>query len=424
MTMNRRTTLKGLLAAGAMGATGGALWQPPSAEALGLPKDKIKRIRYYTTGADAAGRGGKAGISHQPTFNQSTNIVTIETDSGLMGVGEGGSPDMMQQCAEMLIGADPFRTEQLWQQMFRGYFYPAGHEKQHALGALDLALWDIKGKALGVPVWQLLGGKSRDHVECYATGYRTPQGGTLEDAARACVAEGFRAYRHAFDRGGEMDRFKRVEQVYADCQLLAKGGGPGGWAIDLHQELDMDDAITFCDMVEPLKPYFCEDLVRTENTEIYKTIRPRLKVPIAVGEEYGAKWDISTLIENQLIDYARVTSPNVGGITEFMKICAIAETHLVGMIPHFTGPIGETSLVHCLTATSVVALMEMTGGGKRKWDYLPEAYDFKDGKLWPNDRPGLGVTLDTKPLKMVGEWTEHYMPINMNHRPDGSFTNW
>jgi L-alanine-DL-glutamate epimerase-like enolase superfamily enzyme len=421
MKLSRRKMLGGLMA----GAATAPLWATPSAEALGLPaNDTIKRIRYYITGADAAGRGDNSGIVHQPTFNQSTNIVTVETASGLIGVGEGGAPDTIQQVAEMLIGSDPFRTEQLWQQMFRGYFYPAGHEKQHALGAIDLALWDIKGKALGVPVWQLLGGKARDHVECYATGYQTPRGGTLEDAGRACVAEGFRAYRHALGGPREMDRFKEVDRIAADCALLAKGTGSGGWAIDFHQELDPEDAITLCDLIQPLKPYFVEDLVRTENTEVYRTIRPRTHVPIAVGEEYGAKWDISTLIENQLIDYARVTSPNVGGITEYMKICALAETHLCGMIPHFTGPIGETSLVHCLTATSVPALMEMTGAGRRAWPHLPQAYDFHDGKLWPNERPGLGVTLDTKPLKMVGEWTVKYMPIQMNHRPDGSFTNW
>jgi L-alanine-DL-glutamate epimerase-like enolase superfamily enzyme len=422
MTMNRRNTLKGLLAASALGSA--PAWVAPSAYALGLPKDTIKRIRYYTTPTDAAGRGENLKTQQQPTFNQSTNIVVIETAGGLMGVGEGGDPDTMQQCASMLIGEDPFRIEHLWQEMFRGYFYPAGREKIHALGALDLAMWDLKGKALGVPVWQLLGGKSRDYVECYATGYRTPQGGTLEDAARACVGEGFRAMRHALDRGGEFDRFKRVEQVYADCQLLAKGGGPGGWALDFHQELDMSDAITLCTMIEPLKPYFAEDLIRSENWETYKTIRPRTRVPIAVGEQFGSKWDVNSLIENQLIDYARVTCPNVGGITEYMKIQAMAETHYVGMIPHFTGPIGETALVHCLTASSVVAIMEMTGAGRRAWPYLPQAYDFKNGKLWPNERPGLGITLDTSKLHLVGDYSEKYTPIQLNHRPDGSFTNW
>ena len=213
--MNRRNMLTSL--AGIIGAA--ALWTPPDAFALGLPKDKIKRIRYYNTPTDAAGR---ANI-HQPTFNQSTNIVIIETAGGLIGIGEGGEPSTMEQCAGMLIGEDPFRIEHLWQDMVRGYFYPAGREKTHSLGALDVALWDLKGKALGVPVWQLLGGKSRDYVECYATGYPTPPGGTLEDAARACIADGFRAYRMPSTRGNpEIDRFASVEQIIEDCVRSAR----------------------------------------------------------------------------------------------------------------------------------------------------------------------------------------------------------
>src|SRR5471032_873406 len=207
MMMDRRTLMTGML-----GTAAAALWTAPDAFALGLPKDRIKRIRYYKTPTDAAGRPNV----HQPTFNQSSNIVTIETESGLMGIGEGGEPSTMEQCAGLLIGEDPFRIQHLWQVMERGYFYPAGREKTHSLGALDVALWDLKGKALGVPVWQLLGGKSRDHVECYATGYQTPRGGTLEDAGRACVAEGFRAYRHSLGGPREMDRFKEVDRIAAD----------------------------------------------------------------------------------------------------------------------------------------------------------------------------------------------------------------
>ena len=415
--MDRRTVMTGMLGTAAMGA----LWTPPSAYALGLPRDKIKRIRYYKTPTDAAGRPNV----HQPTFNQSTNVVTIETESGLIGIGEGGEPSTMEQCAGLLIGQDPFRIEHLWQRMYRSYFYPAGREKTHSLGGLDLALWDLKGKTLGVPVWQLLGGKSRDHVECYATSYPTPKGGTIEDAARACIAEGFRAYRLGTLGGREFDRFQAVQDSFEACKLARKGAGKdGGWAIDFHGVLDQEDAINLARLIEPLRPYFVEDLVRGENIEIYKTIRPRLGVPIAVGEIYGAKWDTNMLIEHQLIDYARCTVPNVGGITEYMKICAIAETHYVGMIPHFTGPIGETALVHCLTATSVKALMEMTASGRQPWPYLPECYDFRNGKLWPNERVGLGLTLDTSKLQMIGDWTEPYSPIPINHRPDGSYTNW
>ena len=113
-------------------------------------------------------------------------------------------------------------------------------------------------------------------------------------------------------------------------------------------------------------------------------------MPIAVGEQFGYKWDINTLIERQLIDYTRVTLPNVGGISEFMKIIALAETHYVGMIPHFTGPISEAALVHCLTATSITALMEMFGDGSRTWPYLPKVYDFKAGQTVAQRPAGSG----------------------------------
>jgi L-alanine-DL-glutamate epimerase-like enolase superfamily enzyme len=415
---NRRDLMAGL-----GGAAASALWLPPAADALGLPQDKIKRVTYYGNVVDSGGRGG------QPMVNQSTNVVIIETESGLKGIGEGGEPRTMEECAAMLIGLDPFRIDNLWQRMMRGYFYPAGREKIHSLGALDLALWDLKAKALGLPVWQLLGGKSRDYVELYATAFPRPQGVTgTEETARACREAGFRVYRSAADIGGgrEVDRFALVRKLYEDCVAMQKGGGDGGWALDFHTELDPPDAIRLCQMIETaqLAPYFCEDLIRSENVDAYETIRQRTKVPIAVGEQFGYKWDVNTLIERQLIDYARVTLPNVGGISEFMKIVAMAETHYVGMIPHFTGPIAEAALVNCLTATSIPAIMEMLGNGSRTWPYLPKVYDFRNGKLWPNERPGLGVEVDVSKLTKVGEYNVYRAGMLLNHRPDGSFTNW
>ena len=415
---NRRSFLKGL---GALGtATATAMWSAPYARAFALPEDKIKVVHYYANPGDAQGRQG------QPMVNQSTNVVMIETERGLVGIGEGGEPRTMEECASMLIGLDPFRIDNLWQRMMRGYFYPAGREKLHSLGALDLALCDLKGKALDVPVWQLLGGKSRNHVELYSTVFPAPRGGTLEDAARACRDAGFRTYRYATDNPRErvVDRFQLVRKMYDDCVLLQKGAGDGGWAIDFHTELDAPDAINLATMLEPLHPYFCEDLIRSENVASYEHVRQRTRVPIAVGEQFGYKWDINQLIERELIDYARVTLPNVGGITEFMKVVALAETHYIGMIPHFTGPISEAALVNCLTATSTTALMEMLGDGSRTWPYLPKVYDFKDGKLWPNDRPGLGVAVDTSRLTQIGNYTTYRAGMLMNQRPDGSFTNW
>jgi L-alanine-DL-glutamate epimerase-like enolase superfamily enzyme len=144
---DRRSVLTGL------GALGAFAWVSPLAEALALSEDRIKVVRYYSNSGDAGGRRG------QPMVNQSTNVVVIETENGLLGIGEGGEPTSMDECASMLIGLDPFRIDHHWQRMLRGYFYPAGREKLHSLGALDLALWDLKAKALDVPVWQLLGGK-------------------------------------------------------------------------------------------------------------------------------------------------------------------------------------------------------------------------------------------------------------------------
>ena len=411
---DRRSVLKGL------GAVGASAWVAPSADALGLSDDRIKLIRYFSNAGDAQGRRG------QPMTNQSSNVVIIETEGGLTGIGEGGEPTSMDECASMLIGEDPFRTDRHWQRMLRGYFFPAGREKLHSLGALDLALWDLKAKALDVPVWQLLGGKSRDHIECYATVFPRAPNGDLEDTARACRDAGFRAYRHATDnpRQRVVDRFELVRQMHEDCIAIHRGAGDGGWAIDFHTELDAADAINLATLLEPLHPYFIEDLIRSEGVDSYETIRGRTRVPIAVGEQFGYKWDINRLIEKELIDYTRVTLPNVGGITEFMKIVAIAETHYVGMIPHFTGPIAEAALVHCLTASSGIALMEMLGDGSRTYPHLPQMYDFREGKMWPNDRPGLGVEVNLDRLTLLGEYDTYRAGMLMNQRPDGSFMNW
>jgi L-alanine-DL-glutamate epimerase-like enolase superfamily enzyme len=326
----------------------------------------------------------------------------------------------------MLIGEDPFRTDRLWQMMFRGYFYPAGREKLHALGALDMALWDIKGKALGVPVSDLLGGASRDHIECYSTGF--PEHGTLKETARACIEAGFRAFRYATadpPTGEPFNSHRMVDKTYQDCVEVREGvGKDADWALDYHTRLDFPDAVRLSTLIEPLEPYFAEDLVRSEDPAVYRQLRQQVKVPIAVGEQFGSKWDVNALIEQQLIDYARVTLPNVGGITEYMKIQALCETHYVGLIPHFTGPVSEAALVHACSVFSGPVLMEMLGDGTHKIPHLPECYDFRNGKMWPNRRPGLGVTLDTAPLKLAAEITQRKRPIPMFTRPDGSITNW
>jgi L-alanine-DL-glutamate epimerase-like enolase superfamily enzyme len=374
---------------------------------------KINRIRIYHP------------QNLNPHFNQSNMLVTIETEDGLTGIGEGGSRDTLEQCAAMLIGEDSDRIQHLWQLMYRGYFYPAGREKLHALGALDLALWDLKGKRLGAPVYELLGGLTRDHLECYSTAF--PWQGSHGATAQACLQAGFRAYRMsvADSPDGVFDARRMVEQTAEDCRQVRESLEAGGdWAIDFHTRLDLADAVRLCHLIEPYNPLFVEDPLRSENPSALSTLRPLVRVPIAVGEQFGDRWDIHELIENHRIDFTRVTLPNVGGITEWMKIAALCETHSVGMAPHFTGPVSLAALVHVLCSLPVPALVEILGAAPKLPSHLTLGCTFKDGKLWPNPRPGLGVEFDPSQAELISEVTERFAPVPTFRRPDGSLTNW
>lgn len=410
--MNRRAFLSSITAAAA------AALRPQRAFAK-LPNAKITRIRIYRP------------PDLNELFNQSNMVVTVETDQGLTGIGEGGSKDTLEQCAGTLIGKNPFRIEALWQEMYIAWFYPPGREKVHALGALDLALWDIKGKALDLPVHDMLGGAVRNHLECYATGgVPRPANApplSLRERARATVEAGYRAFRMgAGDTpvGAVYNTHERVRKVAADCKEVREGvGKDGDWCIDFHQRFDYADAVRACKMIEEYEPYFVEDPVRDEHAhQDLPKLRQMTTVPLTHGEEWGQRWDFNRLVENHDIDYIRATLPNVGGITEMMKIAALCETHAVGIIPHFTGPIATAALVNCLSTFPGPVIMEYNYGG-RAIPHLPQCLDFKQGKALRNDRPGLGVTADLSKMTLIGEVTKPGR-ANVYYRPDGSLTHW
>jgi galactonate dehydratase len=413
--MNRRSFFRSLAATSAA-----CLWRTPRIEAA-LPKMKITRVRAY------------APPNPNPLFNQADTVITVETDAGITGIGEGGFPDTLRQCAGRLIGQDPQHIERLWQDMSRSFFYPPGREKEHALGALDLALWDIRGKALKLPVHEVLGGTVRNYCECYNTAGVIPgvkPGMSIKERAALTMTAGYRAFRMDAASNGRGNAVyntrERVLQVYEDCAQAREGVGKNGdFCIDFHQRFDLSDAVRCATLIEPLAPFFVEDPVRTEAFEQdLPKIRQMVKVPIAAGEEWGNKWDFNRLVENHDIDYARVTLPNAGGITEMMKIAALCETHFIGIIPHFTGPIATAALVNCLSTYSGPVLMEFNYGG-RTLPHLPVCLDFKEGKLYPNERPGLGVELDMSKLTQILEVTKYDTNRAQTYfRPDGSITNW
>src|ERR1700757_634680 len=203
--MKRRSFLKSLSATMVAAATTGL---PAFAS---LPKMKITRVRAYLP------------PNPNPLFNQSDMVVTIETDAGIVGVGEGGSKDLLEQAAGRLIGKDPQFIELLWQDMNRAFFYPAGRERTDAIGALDLALWDIKGKVQKLPVHELLGGMVRNYCECYNTVGIIPgitPGMSIKERAQLTIEAGYRAFRMgAADRPANttFNTHIQINQLQEDC---------------------------------------------------------------------------------------------------------------------------------------------------------------------------------------------------------------
>ena len=418
-----------------------------------LSPTKVTRIRiFYPPNYNPNG---------PQAFPQSNMVVLVDTDAGITGIGQGGSPDTIRNVARSVIGKNAFDTEMIWQAAFMDGFYSPGKERLHALGAIDLALWDIKGKALNAPLYQLFGGKAREHLELYATS-GLPQGIVpqeeaatmgLKERAAATMAAGYRVYRvdggilpstgraggaaaagaapaagPGGGRGGRggtiFDSRSRIRQIIQAVEQIREGVGPdGNWMIDLHQKFDFHEAVEVCRLMEPYRPFCVEDPVREEQ---FRTQIPKLRllttVPLAPGEEWGTRAEFSPLVEQRDIDFARASLPNVGGITEMLKITAVCDTHKVGIVPHFTGPIATAGHMHAMMAFPGQVLLEYNQG-ERPVPYMPEFLECRDGKVWPNDRPGLGVSVDEKQLTFIEAMTEGAPGIT-HRRPDGSLTHW
>jgi len=454
MTIDRRTFTRSLaIAAGALAYPS---WLPTaeSATALAarrLPANPVTRIRvFYPPNYNANG---------PQAFPQSNMVVLVDTEAGITGIGQGGSPDTVRNMARSVIGKNAFDTEFIWQHGFMDGFYSPGKERLHALGAIDLALWDIKGKALNAPLYDLFGGKAREHLELYATLGVPPgmipqaelQGMSLQERAQATMEAGYRVYRvdgairptppggpAQAGRGGApaggggrgaggrgtFNSRVRIREIAEAAEQIREGVGPDGdWMIDLHQSFDFHESVEVCNLIAPFRPFCVEDPLREEQ---FRTQIPKLRlmtsVPLAPGEEWGTRADFSPLVEQRDIDFARASLPNVGGITEMLKIMALCDLHKVGIVPHFTGPIATAGHLHTMMAFPGQVLMEFNQHD-RPVPYLPDFMEFRNGKVWPNDRPGLGLTVDEDQLTFIEEMTEA-APGPTYLRPDGSPTHW
>ena len=193
----------------------------------------------------------------------------------------------------------------------------------------------------------------RDYLECYTTTFRGG-GNTLRDRAAACMQEGWRLFR--FDAASlppgsnRYDARERMRQVQADCRAAREGVGPGGnFMVDFHQRFTFADALRGCRLIEEFEPYFVEDPVEMNSfQQDIPKLRQMTSVPLAAGEEWGDRYDFIELVENHDLDFIRISLPNVGGITELIRVMAMCESHDVGIVPHFTGPIATAAQAHAL----------------------------------------------------------------------------
>lgn len=370
-------------------------------------------------------------------------FVKVYTDEGVSGLGEAGINGkelalrgLIETYRPILTGQDPTRIEHLWQTLWRGQFFRGGHVHAAAVAAIDLALWDLRGKALGVPVYDLLGGRTRDHAVCYChvqqrTGATGERAGIEEmvQAARARVAEGWRFVRFGVGEGGAQE----VEGVFEQSRALrwtvdAFGAlrdalGPGvEICVDFHQRTTPATAVQLARALEPMRPFFIEDPVRAENPRVFRYLRDHISVPIATGEQLSSKWEWQDLIEGDLMDFCRVDLCICGGLSEARKVAGWCETHYIEQTPHNPlGPVSTAACLHFDLSTPLFAVQELTWRPGVLGGVVSTDMRLDGGRLYSGGSPGLGVELDeeaalAQPFALPG--------LRIFHREDGSVSDW
>ncbi len=374
-------------------------------------------------------------IEPYPVWNGHRNFlfVVVDTDEGLYGVGEAGITGRelavmgaLEHFKPLLIGQDAGRIEHIWQLLFRGGFFPAQRILTSAMSAIDMALWDIKGKALGVPVYELLGGRVRDKVVCYP--HNRGHASEVEPLVKSCLQtkeEGWKFVRFGLPQNGEVLEPRRavltaIEQLYTVRDAV---GDEIEITFDVHTRLDLPDALWLCQEVEAVRPFFMEDPLRCENPDSFKTLRVRTTVPLAAGEQFSSKWEFRQLIEEEWIDYARIDLCIAGGLTEAKKIAAACEMHYIKLATH--NPLGPISTAACLqlnlACLNFGVQEQPRKPGTTLTDVVPVQPEWQEGYLLPPTRPGLGVEFDREAAKAHPMQT--FEPPHLR-REDGSFTNW
>ncbi|GAA0993952.1 galactonate dehydratase [Acrocarpospora macrocephala] len=362
----------------------------------------------------------------------------VETDEGHVGWGEPvveGRADSVRaavgEIAELLVGADPLRIEDHWQVMTKGSFYRGGPVLASAVAGLDQALWDIAGKARGVPVHELLGGPVREHVRAY-TWIGGDEPGRLKEEAQRQVEAGFTAVKmNASGRmspiagPGEIDEV--IDRVAAAREVL----GPGrDVAVDFHGRVSYPNARRLLPLLEPFTPMFVEEPVVPESMTQVRSLVEASNIPIALGERLYSRWDFQPAFQAG-IAVAQPDLSHAGGISEVRRIAAQAEVYGALLAPHCPlGPLSLAASLQVAFATPNFLIQEQSIGihyhdGNELLDYLvdPSVFAFTDGLLPRPTGPGLGVVIDEARVREADR-RGHAWRSPVWRYPDSSFAEW
>ncbi|MBV7332069.1 mandelate racemase/muconate lactonizing enzyme family protein [Chloroflexi bacterium TSY] len=380
-------------------------------------------------------------IKAYPTWVGQRNqcLVKVETDKGIYGWGEAGLSSRelavvgaVKHYREFLIGRDPMRIGALWQEMYRSQYFEGGRVLTAAISAIDIALYDIAGKALNVPVYQLLGGKQRDYVPCFATTH-APMGPRLLEDVKLLLDNGWTVIRTVPGHPENEDPtlWEPRASIGLTAQWLTKVREEFGpdpvLGIDYHHRLNVAEAASFCQRMPSGTLDFLEEPIRDESPEAYESLRTMTDVPFAIGEEISSKWHFQPYIERGITNYARIDVCNVGGLTESMKVAAMAEGHYIDLMPHNPlGPVCTAATIHLAAAVPNFAWLEVrispTENAHRTDDELFPLQPMLEGSRFPVlDSPGLGVEVDEE---AIAQQTFKFWEAPHFHREDGSHTNW
>lgn len=366
-------------------------------------------------------------------------FIKIETDEGVTGWGEPvieGKTQTVQaavdEMSDYIIGCDPMQIEDIWNKLYRAAFYRGGPILMSAIAGVDQALWDIKGKVYGAPVYELLGGACRQKIRtyCWVGGDRPAD---VAGAAIQKKAQGYTAVKmNATEELQYIDSYEKLDAVLERVASIREAAGKDfGIAIDFHGRVHRPMAKILAKKLEEFEPMFIEEPVLCENMEAFPEIAAACNIPLATGERLFSRWDFKRMLKAGGISIIQPDLSHAGGITEVKKIAAMAECHDIALAPHC--PLGPVALASCLAVdfTSYNAVIqEHSAGihynvGHELLDYVvnKEMFNTVGGDMFLPERPGLGVELDESLICAEAEQAVRWRNPVWRHQ-DGSIAEW